>query len=163
MTLAAPGLLTAEHDLAPFECGVVSLDDWLRKRALKNNLEGGSRTYVVAEERRVVAYYALSASNVASAESTGRFRRNMPDPVPVALLGRLAVDRAYHGRGFGRALLRDAASRVLHAADTLGIRGMIVQALSEDARRFYLALGFEASPLDPMTLMVTLADLKAAL
>ncbi len=110
----------------------------------------------------MIAYYALAAGNVASTEATGRLRGNMPNPVPVALLGRLAVDRAYHGRGLGRALFRDAARRILNAADTLGIRGMIVHALNDEARAFYLGLGFDPSPLDPMTLMVTLADLKAA-
>lgn len=87
----------------------------------------------------------------------------MPDPVPVVLLGRLAVDRAYQGQGIGRALFRDAALRVSHAAETIGIRGIVVHAISEEARKFYLALGFDPSPLDPMTLLVTLADIRATL
>ena len=93
----------------------------------------------------------------------GKFRRNMPDPIPVAVLARLAVDRSQQGRGLGRAMFRDAARRVAHAADTIGIRGMVVHAISEDARRFYVALGFDPSPLDPMTLMVTLQDLRATI
>ena len=93
----------------------------------------------------------------------GRFRRNMPDPIPVAVLGRLAVDLEFHGRGLGRALFRDAAQRVIHAADAIGIRGIVVHAISEDAKKFYLALGFDLSPHEPMTLMVTLSDVRAAL
>ena len=87
----------------------------------------------------------------------------MPEPIPVVVLARLAVDRAYHGRGLGRALVRDAARRVVHAADAIGIRGIIVHAISDDAKAFYLALGFESSPIEPMTLMVRLADLRKSL
>jgi predicted N-acetyltransferase YhbS len=87
----------------------------------------------------------------------------MPDPVPVVLLGRLAVDTSWHGRGFGRALLRDAGTRVVGAAETVGIRGIVVHAISDQVKAFYVALGFEPSALEPMTLMVTLSDLKATL
>ena len=93
----------------------------------------------------------------------GRFSRNMPNPIPVVVLARLAVDRAYQGRGLGRALFRDSARRVSNAADAIGIRGVVVHALSEQAKAFYLALGFDPSPSEPMTLMVTLQDLRAAL
>jgi GNAT superfamily N-acetyltransferase len=161
--LTAPELLTADHQLTAFDSGVAELDDWLKKRALANSKEGASRTYVVTDGQRVVGYYALSANGIAVNEAPGRFRRNMPNPIPVALLGRLAVDRAHHGKGLGRALFRDGAKRIIHAADTLGIRGVIVHAISDEARAFYLALGFDPSPLEPMTLMVTLADLQKSL
>ncbi len=105
---------------------------------------------------------ALSLAAVAVATSTGRFRRNMPDPIPVVVLARLAVDRTQHGRGLGRALLQDAALRVLQAAETIGIRGMLVHAISEEARAFYARLGLVASPVDPMTLITTLSDLREA-
>lgn len=163
MTLAAPELLTADHQIAAFDCGVPELNNWLKKRALTNQREGASRTYVITDDQAVVGYYAIAATGITVTAATGRFRRNMPNPIPVALLGRLAVDRAYHGRKLGRALFRDAGKRVLHAADTLGIRGLIVHAISEEAKAFYLALGFDPSPLEPMTLMVTLDDLRAAL
>jgi GNAT superfamily N-acetyltransferase len=87
----------------------------------------------------------------------------MPDPVPVVVLGRLAIAKTHQGQGLGRALFQDAARRVLHAADAIGIRGMLVHALSEEAKAFYLGLGLEVSPLEPMTLMTTVADLQAAL
>ncbi len=163
MRLSAPELLNANHRLENFDCGVPDLDEWLKKRALANNKEGASRTYVVTDGQSVVGYYALAASAIAVAEAPGRFRHNMPNPIPVALLARLAVDRSHHGRGLGRALFRDGAKRILNAADTLGIRGLIVHAISDEARGFYLALGLQPSRLEPMTLMVTLADLQAAL
>lgn len=110
-----------------------------------------------------MAYYALAASAVTVEAASGRFRRNMPDPIPVVVLGRLAVDHSRHGKGLGRALVQDAARRVIQAADAIGVRGMIVHALSAEARAFYERTGFEPSPLDPMVLMVTLADLRASL
>ena len=107
-----------------------------------------------------MGYYALASGAIVVASSVGRFRRNMPDPIPVAVLGRLAIDRAQQGRGLGRALFRDCALRVAQAADTIGIRGIVVHAISEQAKAFYQALGFDASPAEPMTLMVTLADIR---
>ncbi|MEJ8826501.1 GNAT family N-acetyltransferase [Variovorax humicola] len=163
MTLAAPEPLTATHQLELFSSGVESLDNWLQRRALKNQATGASRTFVACEDRRVLAYYALASSAVTVDAAPGRFRRNMPDPVPVVVLGRLAVDQSLHGKGIGRALVRDAGLRVIQAADTIGIRGMIVHALSMDAKTFYERMGFEPSPLEPMILMVTLSDLKASL
>jgi GNAT superfamily N-acetyltransferase len=87
----------------------------------------------------------------------------MPDPIPVAVLGRLAIDETYQGRGLGRAMVRDAGLRLLNAAEVLGIRGVLVHAISEEARGFYQAVGFLPSPLDPMVLMIGLADLEKAL
>ena len=111
----------------------------------------------------MVGYYALASGAVTVGSSAGRFRRNMPDPIPIVVLGRLAVDRTQQGRGLGRALFRDCALRVAHAADTIGIRGIVVHAITEHARAFYQTLGFDPSPIEPMTLMVTLADIRAAL
>jgi GNAT superfamily N-acetyltransferase len=156
----APTPLTEHHLTDSFSCGTESLDQWLKRRALKNQLQGASRTYVVCEAGRVVAYYALASGALCSADATGRVRRNMPDPIPVVVLGRLAVDTALHGQGFGRALVRDAGLRVLQAADAIGIRGLTVQALSNEAKVFYEHLGFEPSAQDPQLLMITLADLR---
>lgn len=163
MTIGAPEPLASHHELEQFASGVESLDQWLKRRALKNQATGASRTFVAGKGHRVLAYYALASSAVTVDAASGRFRRNMPDPVPVVVLGRLSVDRSLHGRGIGRALVRDACLRVVQAADTIGIRGMLVHALSDEARTFYERIGFERSPLDPMMLMVTLADLKAGL
>lgn len=159
----APEPLNAKHDLTNFDCGVTSLNTWLMRRAASNQVSGASRTFVVCEGTKVVGYYALASSAVAPSLAPGRFRRNMPDPVPVVVLGRLAIAITHHKQGLGRALFQDAALRVIYAADTIGIRGLVVHALSEEAKAFYLRLGLEESPLEPMTLMVTIADLRSAL
>lgn len=163
MTLSAPELLTIGHEYQTFSSGVDSLDECLKRRAMKNQTTGASRTFVACDGRRVVAYYCLASSAVAMVEATGRFRRHMPDPIPVVVLGRFAVDTSFQGGGLGRALVRDAGYRVLQAADILRIRGLLVHALSAEAKSFYEHIGFDASALDPMTLMITLADLQASL
>ncbi|TPK63636.1 GNAT family N-acetyltransferase [Mesorhizobium sp. B2-4-19] len=162
MSLSAPVPLADHHELREFSSGIPSLDDWLKKRARTNQTGGASRTYVSCDGDRAIGYYAIASGSVTMVEAPGRFRRNMPDPIPVAMLGRLAVDQAYHGRGVGRALVRDAGLRILQAAEILGIRGILVHAISEDARAFYMAVGFEPSPLEPLTLTVTLADVRAS-
>ncbi len=161
--VTAPEHLTAQHDLSQFNCGAPELDDWLKKRALANEESGASRTYVVCAQRRVVGYYALATGGVAQAEAPGRIRRNMPDPVPVMILGRLAIDRNWQGRSLGADLLRDAILRTLQAAEITGIRAILVSAISEDARKFYERNGFLASPVDPLVLMITMADARKAL
>jgi GNAT superfamily N-acetyltransferase len=160
---SSPEPLTGEHEIDAFDSGQAALDNWLRRRALANQSGGASRTYVVCEARRVVAFYALASGAIVQASASGKFRRNMPEPIPVVVLARMAVDLEYQGRGLGRGMFRDAARRVVQAADTIGIRGIIVQALSEEARSLYIALGFDSSPADRMTLLVTLHDLSRAL
>lgn len=162
MKLRAPEPLAAHHDIHSFSCGVDSLDHWLKHRALKNQATGASRTFVVCSDSSVVGYYALASSAITAELTTGRLRRNMPDPIPVVVLGRLAIDLTLQGSGVGRALVRDAVLRVIAAADAIGIRGMVVHALSDSARDFYERVGFDSSPLDPMTLMATIADLHQA-
>jgi len=161
MTLSSPSPIGPEHDTESFDSTESSLDYWLKRRALKNQASGASRTFVVCEGNQVKAYYALASGAVVANHTPGRFKRNMPDPIPVVILGRLAIDRTYQGAGLGRALVRDAGLRVIQAADAIGIRGMVVHALSESAQDFYQRLGFNPSPLDPMMLMVTLSDLTA--
>jgi GNAT superfamily N-acetyltransferase len=163
MALTRPQPIDQSHHSVAFDSGVPVLDDWLKRRARANQVSGASRTYVVCDDQRIVAYYTLASGAVDIKRALGRFRRNMPDPVPVVALGRLAVERTYQNRSLGRALVGDAASRVLQAADLIGIRGILVHAISAEARDFYLAVGFEVSPLDPLTLMATLADIKATL
>jgi predicted N-acetyltransferase YhbS len=159
--LLPPEPLADHHDIGNLGSGEASLDDWLKRRARANQVSGASRTYVLCEEQRVIGYYALASGVVTVEGAPGRFRRNMPNPIPVAVLARLAVDHDWHGRGIGRALFRDAARRVANAADAIGIRGIVVHAISDEAKKFYMALGFDASPSEPMTLMVTLSDIRA--
>lgn len=161
--LLPPEPLAEVHDCLDFCSGEASLDDWLKRRARANQASGASRTYVICAGRLVVGYYALASGAITMENAPGRFSRNMPNPIPVAVLARLAVDLNWQGQGLGRALFRDAARRVARAADTIGIRGIVVHAISEEAKNFYLALGFDPSPHEQMTLMVTLSDVRAAL
>ncbi len=161
--LSHPAPIHDGHDVSLFDSGEPSLDEWLRKRARQNQSSGASRTFVVCVDARVVAYYSLSSGVVTVSSATGRFRRNMPNPIQVVFVARLAIDRNWQGQGLGRALMRDALCRIASAADLIGIRGVAVHAISEKAKAFYLKLGFDESPVEPLMLMITLADLLAAL
>lgn len=158
-----PEPLAADHDLKVFNSGTPPLDEWLKRRARQNEASGASRTYVIAENRRVFGYYSLAAGSVLHQAATGRVRRNMPDPVPVVLLGRLAIDEKWQGRGLGTALLRDAVLRIIGAAGTIGVRALLVHAISDDAKTFYEHRGFRASAMDPMTLMITMEEVRRML
>lgn len=140
-----------------FDCGEPSLDEWLRKRALGNQASGASRTFVVLDgTRRVIGFYALAAGAVSHETATSSIRRNMPDPVPVLVLGRLAVDRQAQGMRLGAALLQDAVKRSMSVAANAGVRALLVHALNEEAKAFYEHYGFQSSTLHPMTLMLRL-------
>ena len=153
--ISAPEKLNPALDLSQFLCGEPELDDWLKRRALHNEESGASRTYVVCIGRQVVGYYALSAGAAAHRDAPGRVKRNMPNPVPVMVIGRLAIDLKFQGRGIGTALLKDAVLRTVQAAEIAGIRAILVHAISESAKRFYQKLGFMESPTNPMTMMIT--------
>lgn len=147
MSLAAPVPLGARHELDAFNCGVDPLYNWQKRRATGNAAAGASHTYVACAENRVLGQYGLSAGAVDVLAAPGRFRRNVPGPIPIVVLGRLAVDRSMQGTGLGRALFRDAGLRALQAADIIGVRGLLMDAISENANAFYLALGMTVSPL----------------
>ena len=163
LILGPPVPLTGDHVLDGFACGEPSLDEWLKKRALKNQASGASRCFVIAEGRSVVGYYCLSAGAIAHEAAPRAMRRNMPDPLPVVLLGRLAIDLRLHNQGLGQALLRDALLRAVHISSDTGVFAVLVHALSEAAKKFYLSRGLVESPLQPMTLIMTMATLAAIL
>ena len=155
--LLPPQPMKAEHRLEDFSCGEPALDEWLRRRALTNQTTGASRTFVVTDEAgQVLAYYAVAAGAVSHQQSPGSIRRNMPDPVPVMVLARLAVDQRLQGRQVGGALLKDALQRAVSVAQDIGIRALLVHALNDRARQFYSHYGFLPSPANPMTLMLPL-------
>jgi GNAT superfamily N-acetyltransferase len=157
LDLKPPQLLVATHIVSDFACGEPVLDDWLKRRALANQASGASRSFVVADQDgRVVGYYALAAGAVSHQVATGSIRRNMPEPIPVLVLGRLAVDQRAQGIKLGPALLQDAVRRAAAVAQNAGVRALLVHALNERARQFYLYYGFEPSPQNPMTLMLRL-------
>ena len=157
MKLLAPQPLTADHQLNTFNCGETSLDEWLKRRALLNQSNGASRTFVVVDESQLVmGYYALAAGAVHHQDATRSIRQNMPDPIPVMVLARLAVDIRTQGMQLGAGLLRDAVDRSLAVAKNTGVRALLVHALHERAKQFYLYFGFQASPVHPLTLMLRL-------
>ena len=160
--LSAPVPLRAEHRLDRFDCGETILDDWLRRRALSN--EGRfSRTYMVCDPERVVGYVSIAAGAVERAAAPGRVRRNAPEAVPVAIIGRLAVDRAHAGRGLGADLLADALRRIASASHTVGIGAVLVQAKDERAKRFYLSCAeFVPYLADSRTLFLPIETVVAA-
>lgn len=153
-----PEHLTGAHDVENFDCGVPALNDWLKNRAVANEGAGASRTYVVTRGGRVVGYYALATGAVEHSAAPGAVKRNMPNPVPVMILGRLAVDHTVQGRGVARGLLQDAILRTIQAAGIAGIRAILVHAISDEAKAFYIHNGFVESPIEPMTLMIRLVD-----
>lgn len=160
--LSAPEPLTGAHLLDDFQCGEAVLDDWLRRRALANQMSGASRTFVVLEQGgRLCGYYAMAAGAVSHAMATTNVRRNMPDPVPVMVLARLAVDLRSQGTHLGASLLQDALERAVAVSDQVGVRALLVHALHERAKQFYEHHGFVASPTHPMMLMMNMARVQA--
>ncbi|NBQ89128.1 MAG: GNAT family N-acetyltransferase [Betaproteobacteria bacterium] len=161
MNLHAPAPLSPQHQVHAFNCGQPVLDEWLKRRALANQGSGASRTFVVANEAmRVLGYYALAAGGVAHSHAGRALRQNMPDPIPVMVLGRLAVDTSAQSNRLGVALLQDAVRRCLMVAQHTGVRALLVHALDENARGFYEHHGFKPSPVHPLTLMLPLANVR---
>jgi GNAT superfamily N-acetyltransferase len=160
--LSAPAPLTADHDLSGFDCGEPALNEWLRHRALKNESRF-SRTYVVCDDNRVVAYACISAGAVERAAAPGRLRRNAPDAIPVSVIGRLAVSRDYAGRGLGADILSDALRRIAVASQSIGIGAVLVHAKDDRAKRFYMACAeFIEYPADSRTLLLPIETVIAA-
>jgi GNAT superfamily N-acetyltransferase len=156
--ITAPEPITASHLIESFTCGIPVLDEWLKRRALMNEISGASRTFVICQDRQVAGYYTLATGSIEHRDAPGKIRRNMPNPIPVIVLGRLAVDQQWQHAGMGRGLLKNALLRSLSVSKQAGIRASLVHTLSEDAKHFYTRNGFLESPLDPMTLMIVLQD-----
>lgn len=156
--LPPPEPLDAGHDCEGFDCGLPTIDAWLRNQALRNEVAGASRTNVIAVDRMVVAFYSLSAFSLQRSAVTGRVRRNMPDPIPAILIGRLAVDQSLSEQGIGTGLLRDALLRCQDVSNDLSARVVAVEAISSAAARYYEERGFESSRTDPLLLTVLIKD-----
>lgn len=158
--IKAPAILNDTHDVEHFDCHNDFLDEWLKKRALKNQSSGASRTFVTCHKNCVIGYYALASGSVERLMAPKAIARNMPEPIPVIMLARLAVDAQYQGQKLGAALLKDAMLRTLAIAQNVGIRALMVHAISPQAKTFYLSYGFQASLTDSMTLFMPVAHLK---
>ncbi len=154
--ITKPKTLNSAHEIGLFDCGVVSLNEWLIKRALKNQEVGASRTFVCCENQRVIGYYALATGSVERLVVPKKMSRNMPEPIPVVILGRLAVDTNFQGKRIGSHLLKDAILRTLNVSQIVGVSSILVHAISEQAKKFYLQYGFTESPLDPMILFLSI-------
>ena len=162
MQLGLPEPLAASHRLDNFECGEAVLDDWLKRRALADQSSGASRTFVVTDQgSRVCGYYAMATGAVSHPLATSGARRNMPDPVPVMVLARLAINRRAQRQHLGASLLQDAVDRAVAVSQNAGVRALLVYALHEKAKQFYEHYGFQPSPTHPMTLMLRLSSVKA--
>jgi hypothetical protein len=160
--LSTPVPLTGDHDLSAFDCGEPALNDWLRNRALKNESRF-SRTYVVCEGNRVVAYFCISAGAVERSAAPGKVRRNAPDTIPVSVIGRLAVSRDHAGRGLGADILSDALRRIAVASQSIGIGAVLVHAKDDAAKRFDLKCAeFIEYPADSRTLFLPIETVVAA-
>jgi len=160
MGVKAPCPILDKHDASAFDCDHATLNDWLQRRAIKNERKGASRTFVVCEGNRVIGHYSLAVGAVTREEASGKIRRNMPVPIPVMVLGRLAVNTQWQGKDIGVGMLKDAIMRTLIVAEQAGIRAILVHALSEEAKRFYLHCGFHESPINDMTLMIALDEAR---
>jgi len=158
--ISGPEVLFDEHDRSQFDCGEQTLNEWLIRRSLKNQQSGASRTYVICKENRVIAYYALASGSIERLIASKTIARNMPDPIPVTVLGRLAVDLQYQGQRFGAALLKDAILRTVSVSRSIGVRAILVHAITKDAKRFYANYGFKESPINKMTLLLSLQQIK---
>ena len=157
-----PCPINQDHRLDNFSCGVASLDIWLKNRARRNEGARASRTYVLCnDDNEVIGYYALATGSISPEQAPRKVKRNMPSPIPVVVLGRLAIDQQYQGQGLGDALLRDAILRILHAAEIAGIKAIVVHAISEKAKQYYLARGFIESPSNSMTMILPLESIQS--
>lgn len=163
MGIKAPELLTDEHVLDVFSCGKPELDDWLIKKALKNHKRNNTKVYVVCDDNnKVIGYYAIAMGSVQRESALSSLKRNSPNPIPMVVLARLAVDEGYKGRGIGVGLLKDCVLRSVHAMNVVGGAGILVHALDDEAKTFYKRFGFNESPIDAMTLMARVIDIEAS-
>ena len=164
MSLSEPELLNEEHTLADFDCGKPSLDHWLKTRALSNQTKGFTAVLVVHEAKRVVGFYGLAPSAVAPSVLPRSIRTGQPpDPVPCLLLGQLATDRAWSGRGIGTGLVKHALQRAVAAVQLVGGRALMVHAVDAEAADFWRRRGFLPSKDDPLTLFRSIAAIAASI
>jgi GNAT superfamily N-acetyltransferase len=162
--LSTPALISLDYKWNDFNSGEPSLDEWLKKRAIRNQTSGASRCFVICDDKKeVIGYYCLSAGAIKRESVPKVMQRSMPDLLPVLVLGRLAIDKKYHNKGLGSALLRDAMIRSVSIAEDAGVFAILIHSLSEQAKRFYLSRGFVESLFEPMTLFMTLATIRSVL
>lgn len=151
-----PELLNSNHNTEAFNCNDVTLNEWLSKKALKNQKNKASQTFVICNDDKVIGYYALASGSVERVKAPKSLVRNMPDPIPVIVLGRLAIDSESHGKGLGSALLKDAIQRTIYISENVGVKALLVHAISDAAKSFYIHHNFIESPHESMTLLLSM-------
>ena len=157
-----PQRISTDQILDNFDCGETSLNDWLKKRAVKNDYSDASRTYVVCCSHVVVAYYSLHLGCIQHILAVRKIKRNMPDPIPAIVLGRFAVDKLHQGKGLARALIKDMFKRAIQVSDLAGTKAVLVKALNEKVTTFYQSFGFVPSKTDPLLLMKAISEVRAS-
>ena len=164
LQLLPPQPITRDHKVAGFSCGRESLDRYLVRDALKRDAAGDAKVIVLAKsDLEVVGYYAVSSASVSRKAATRRLKRNSPEPVPMALVGRFAIDSRYQKQGLGKALMKDAVLRIAQASEQIGIKGVLLHAIDDEAKAFYSSCGFRASRIEDNLMMVTLKEIAAEL
>ena len=161
MSLRGPAPLDVQHNLASFDCGKSTLNEWLVRRALQAQSAGSAKTFVVTDDDRVVGSFSLTVGQVDTLDAPERISKGMgPYPIPVVLLARLAVSLQDQGKGIGIGLLQDAIRRTLAIAEHAGIRALLTHPIDQDASRFYTRFGFISSPLREQQLLLLLKDAR---
>ena len=159
---SAPQRICLDHITENFDCGEISLNNWLQKRALKNDVGDASRTYVVCCDNIVVAYYSLHLGCIQHSDAVRKIKRNMPDPIPAIVLGRLAVDLDYQGQGLAKGLIKDMFLRAIQVSDLAGTKAILVKALNDRVTAFYQSFGFVQSKTDSLLLMKAISEVRAS-
>lgn len=161
MSLSAPQPLAPQHRLDDFDCGKLTLSDWLKHHARQAQGSGSAKTFVVCDADRIAGYFSLTVGQIDTLEAPERVRRGMGQyPIPLVILTRLAVDLDYQGRGLGFSLLQDAIRRTLAMAEHAGIRALLTHPLDANAETFYRRFGFEPTPGNARQLILLLKDAR---
>ena len=159
-----PAPLSADHCLDGFDCGNPSLNEWLARYALINQLANAARTFVVCDHFRVIGFYSLAVGSVQYEEAQPRIKKGIArHPIPIMILARLAVDKTHHGRNVGTGLLKDALLRAVNISEQAGVRAVFVNAKDKRAKSFYEKHGFESSLVDSLSLMLLIKDIKRSI
>lgn len=157
--LNPPQKISDEHETQDFDCGDVCLNDWLKRKAKKNESANDSRTYVVCNDQKVIGYYSIAMGSIEHSEVPSSLKRNSPNPISVVVLGRLAIDKNWQRKGLGQALLKDAILKTIAASEIVGAKALVVHAISSEAKQFYKANGFIDSSTIEMTVMLPMKDI----
>jgi len=158
--ITEPTGLNSQHDISSFDCGHNALNDWLQEKALKNERGDASRCFVICDHNKVVGYYALSTGSVEHKETPSALKRNMPDPIPVLVLGRLAIDKNYQGQSFGKHLLKDCLLRVIAVSEHVAFKALMIHAIDEAAKEYYINFGFLESPTNDLTVYLPMKQIR---